>query len=577
MKKYSLTLLKYGFTIILILAGYTTMHSKWMIVFSFLELLFIMLLSNSLKQVSKHFQILNNVLMLLFNAQCLVALFGSSYISYVMLENLDSIEALKGRIVAYSLGVISVLILSFLPVRTISYTKKWLHVLAPLCLVVELAGITALDAKQSYTPAYGYLELFIHAKEQYEMKQTMQAFVEELDMESVQDTMEELFTVEEEDDSSAASQIIGEDSSQDAIQSQEKDPVENHEEPVEEAEVDENEMYALPSQGFDLLGSDKNVILIFTEGLSKHVIQDERNIMPNVAQFANESIEFTNYFNHTFATYRGLQGQLFSGHQVELYDQNHLPSLMSVLKEAGYYTAMINVEAENDTFTNYLNNLGFDEVYSDLADGFNILDEGAYDSLYAKALELMQQQKFLLTIYTFQTHASFDAEEFVFGDGSNSELNKFYNCDYHFGRFFEAFKQSPLAENTVIIFTADHATYGDELFVKAFPDYGQRICSSCDEIPLYVYYQGMHEIMDAQGRNSLDLAPTILDMLGLQKPVTFLGSSLFYPKVKEHAMDTYFWCPGTVYFTGNSKLEDPLNRREAVIQNVTEYSILSQQ
>ena len=40
-----------------------------------------------------------------------------------------------------------------------------------------------------------------------------------------------------------------------------------------------------------------NVILIFTEGLSKNIIEDERNIMPNVKALQEESISFENYFN----------------------------------------------------------------------------------------------------------------------------------------------------------------------------------------------------------------------------------------------------------------------------------------
>ena len=58
-----------------------------------------------------------------------------------------------------------------------------------------------------------------------------------------------------------------------------------------------------------------DVVLIFTEGLSQNIIDDERNIMPNVRMYEDKSLNFTNYYNHTAATYEGLIGQLYSGHQ----------------------------------------------------------------------------------------------------------------------------------------------------------------------------------------------------------------------------------------------------------------------
>ena len=45
-----------------------------------------------------------------------------------------------------------------------------------------------------------------------------------------------------------------------------------------------------------------NVILIFTEGLSQNIIDDDRNIMPNVAAYQDEGFSFTNYYSNTYSS-----------------------------------------------------------------------------------------------------------------------------------------------------------------------------------------------------------------------------------------------------------------------------------
>ena len=90
-----------------------------------------------------------------------------------------------------------------------------------------------------------------------------------------------------------------------------------------------------------------DVVLIFTEGLSQNIIDDERNIMPNVRMYEDKSLNFTNYYNHTAATYRGLIGQLYSGHQYNNNDENTLISLQKIMHDNGYQTTLINTEPNN--------------------------------------------------------------------------------------------------------------------------------------------------------------------------------------------------------------------------------------
>ncbi|WP_238140785.1 sulfatase-like hydrolase/transferase, partial [Streptococcus suis] len=104
----------------------------------------------------------------------------------------------------------------------------------------------------------------------------------------------------------------------------------------------------------DSLSATPNVVLIFVEGLSQNIVEDEREIMPNLKKFQESSLTFENYYNHTFATYRGLIGQLYSGYQLDNYESNTLTSLQGVLGDKGYQTTFINTEPNNTQFTSYL-------------------------------------------------------------------------------------------------------------------------------------------------------------------------------------------------------------------------------
>jgi arylsulfatase A-like enzyme len=117
------------------------------------------------------------------------------------------------------------------------------------------------------------------------------------------------------------------------------------------------------------------------------------------------------------------------------------------------------------------------------------------------------------------------------------------------------FQNSDLADNTIIVFTADHASYVDMGWNQAFPDY-ERAFGSLDRVPFFIYYKGVKpQKVDAQGRNSLDMAPTLLDYLDVSAPNYFLGSSLFLQKDPSRYLETTFWQEGIIRSTASGQIE----------------------
>ncbi|MDO5138387.1 MAG: hypothetical protein Q4D71_08020, partial [Oscillospiraceae bacterium] len=155
----------------------------------------------------------------------------------------------------------------------------------------------------------------------------------------------------------------------------------------------------------DSLRDHPNIILIFTEGLSQSIVDDKRDIMPSIRKYEQSGLYFDNYYNHTFGEYKGIEGTLFSGYQLSNHDKNGLPSLQGILRKNEYYTEFINTQPGNRKFTSFLETLGFDSVKSwegDHSSPRNLLsDQEAYERLFDEALLLSEKKSpFMLGIWT---------------------------------------------------------------------------------------------------------------------------------------------------------------------------------
>lgn len=524
----AVTLLKYSYPVgIVFLAANAVGQSAYLFA-GMLELLIVFGLTELLLCGHRWAgQIINYVLLFLFNVQFTVLYFSSSFLSLAMLNNIDSIETIGGRFFTYLICIVLMLVCTFHPPKKILPVdgKKQIIILGiTLFGGSVLLGVTCSEYSMAMNTCY--------ITKEYVEQKNMSAKI------SQTDAIEEAKFYKAE--------------------------VENH--------------IAKPEN----LPEKPNIILIFQEGVSQNIISDDREIMPNVKELQNRSLSFENYYNHTFATYMGLIGQLYSGYQMQNYDENRLVSLQSILSEQGYSTSFINVEPVNAEFTAYLADMDFDELINNeelaVEQSCTISDKHAYELLLQVCEEKNKESEpFFTGIYVLGTHTQWVSEGEKYNGGSDSYLNKFYNADYQFGKFMEAFHTSSLANNTVIIYTTDHATYKDSDYIRVFPEH-KRNAVHVDEVPFFIYYKGITaEKIDAAGCNSLDLVPTVLDYLDYSEENYFLGKSLFNQE-SENEYDTIFQSFADVYSTAHAEvalLDD--SRRKTFQENVTEYFALKLQ
>lgn len=307
-----------------------------------------------------------------------------------------------------------------------------------------------------------------------------------------------------------------------------------------------------------------NIIVFFTEGLSTNLTNvyepDLIEITPHLLDFSRSSMRVDNYYGHTSATYRGLLGQLCSifpyyggyGGWHSFYDKIVKPpynSLNKVLTSEGYHTIFLDTHINDKAYIDeMMGHIGFDEIVtgdqlssryldneSPLRDD-SVSDMQFYRSFvqYLRVKEGSKDTPFFIGIYTLGTHAFRDMADDgeAFGDGSNRVLNRIYSLDKAFGVFWDYFRNSLLARNTIVIFTSDHAPYMEKPYLEALEKVGTTTPqpSFLDTIPLIIYdpTRELPESYNAKTRTSIDFTPSLLHYLGISnRKNSFIGESIF--------------------------------------------------
>ena len=490
-----LFILKFIYPVLLTILAMRLTKSIKFVVFMILEVILLFFFNSFISYTNKIISgIIGGFLLGILYLQSLALLLNGRYIQLIMLTNIDSVGALKGKILLYAfIIIISAIILLFpldwkpLKIKELSRVR-----IIAILLFIEFGTISITGVDHSPTISSF---LLIHSLIQ-------------------RGAMDRKISQNINNENSLLLKEFYSESIGDGINKPEN------------------------------ISDRPNVILIFTEGMSRNILDDSRNIMPNLSRYAKEGLSFDNYYNHTAATYRGIIGQLYSSHQYNNGDTNSLVSLQSIFKKYGYETIFINTEPENERFTDYLNSFQYDTVTSGNVHNRSLTDKEAYQLLFNELVNTKDKRiPRFITVYTFGTHVTFDSNEKKYGTGDNRLLNRFYNCDYQFGQFIDKLKHSDIGADTVLIFTTDHASYVDEDYTKTFyPEY-ERFDTFADTVPFIIWYKGIISAsVDAKGRNSLDLAPTVLDYLDMDSSNYFLGTSLFRD-IKNPLLETVFCVP----------------------------------
>lgn len=521
-------LLHSKYLLLVIIALVAAIHSDQyqMIVFALVEVLLLFAVSNLLLQKHKVLgYIANCIFSFVFLLQQGLLFFSGEYFTQLMFENLGLVDNLGDMLFVYTGSAVVLLLIAMIPIKyeAIPYLnlKKLTIFLIPYLLVLLLIFS---NSGVLLSPFFGFGKT---------VKNIISANISRYRY-GISSEDRELYFAEFYRDSIERSNV------------------------VMEKKIPEN----------------PNVILIFVEGLSMNVIDIANNLnlglTPHLNEFYKKSLVFENYYNQTAPTLAGIRGQLFSGFNkvdpwiledednklkgpdslsVEKKKRTRLISLVDVLKECNYETTFINVESDNRTMDLYYKQFYFDRLVSGRSKDRSVSDKDAYELLTQEVKNA--KSPFFISMYSLGTHHGHDSPDVKYGDGKNPVLNKFHNLDAQFGLFFDELEKTDILDNTILILTTDHASYYAPEFRKVFTNTSGYFI---DKIPLMIYWKGVkHELIDAKGRNTIDLTPTVLDMMGISHNNYFLGASLFLDR--QNIYNTHSLFGDDIFYTGNSMVD----------------------
>ena len=273
-------------------------------------------------------------------------------------------------------------------------------------------------------------------------------------------------------------------------------------------------------------------------------------LTPNIDKIANAGVRFTNaYVNSSICMpsrgiiATGMYG-FNSGHHGFFYAREEVNTMMEALRSAGYKTGILGKVAHSATKMSTI----WDYVY-DKED----LGSGRSPSKYYERTKAFvnkcksEDQPFYLMVNSHDPHRPFQEPNGELLDGAEwpsklyspeevfvpgflpdipqvrKELSYYYNStrrlDDTFGKVMEALEDVGVLENTVIVFLSDNGI--------AMPFSKANCYLKATRTSMFVHRPGVYKpkVYNNHFIETIDLYPTLMDMLGQNKPKGIDGKS----------------------------------------------------
>lgn len=294
-------------------------------------------------------------------------------------------------------------------------------------------------------------------------------------------------------------------------------------------------------------GKPKNLVIILEESLGAQFVSHlgGKNITPNIDELMKEGWAFNQLYATGTRSVRGIEAVITgftptpARSVVKLANsQQNFFTIAELLKRKGYTTQFIyGGESHFDNMKSFFLGNGFEDIvdFDDIKDPLFVASWGACDvSLFNQAdIELtalsQSEQPFFSLIFTSSNHSPFDIPPgFVPTNDREDDRDRAIRfADYALGKFMDKAKTSSYWDDTLFLVVADHdaRNFGAELVpIKSF------------HIPGVIIGKDILPKQDARVVSQIDLAPTLLSLMGVESRNPMLGNDLTNKDASERAM-----------------------------------------
>jgi phosphoglycerol transferase MdoB-like AlkP superfamily enzyme len=282
----------------------------------------------------------------------------------------------------------------------------------------------------------------------------------------------------------------------------------------------------------------RNLVIVLEESLGAGFVErlGGRRIAVNLDKLADEGIWFERLYATGTRSVRGIEAVIAgfpptpAQSTVKLSkSQRDFATLASVLRKSGFRSEFVyGGESHFDNMRGFFLGNGFSTVVdqSDFKDpkftgSWGVSDEDLFEMAHQRIVALdAADQPFFLLVFSSTNHAPFEFPDgrITLVDAEKQTVNNAVKyADFALGEFVDRAKRSDYWNETVLLVVADHDTrvYGNDLVpIDKF------------HIPGVILGAGIDPRKIASVVSQIDLAPTLLSLLGVDSEHPFVGRDL---------------------------------------------------
>lgn len=319
-----------------------------------------------------------------------------------------------------------------------------------------------------------------------------------------------------------------------------------------------------------------NVVIFILESNAKEYfgsfnkdmeIPNYKGYTPFVDSLAQHSMIYTNAYANGYKSIHAMSSVLAGipsfkdAFTSSPYPKQKTESLVSTLKSEGYATSFFHGAPNGSMgFLGYANILGFDHYYgkneynndADFDGVWGIWDEPFFQ--YFNTTISKEKQPFMATLFSVSSHEPYQVPDQYKGKFPKGDVN-IHQCigytDFALKQFFASAKKEAWFKNTIFVFVGDH---GNTIF---YDEYKKEMNKNA--VAMMIYKPNSDLVGESKEyAQQIDLYPTILDLMGYNKPFRSWGRSLvgdkkIQPFVIRYSSNLYQFMSGNYIctFDGN--------------------------
>ncbi len=288
-----------------------------------------------------------------------------------------------------------------------------------------------------------------------------------------------------------------------------------------------------------------NIVLIVIDSLRFDMFNPE--IMPNSFNFAKKTgaSVFLNHYSGGNATRFGIFSifyGLYGNYWEKILGERRSPVLMDILNKSGYETGVF--ASARVTYPEFDRTCFVSVPYSAIFDkpqGDKVAKDRAITEAALKFIENSKKPFFAFIFYD-ALHGSYDyppdmekfsgaAKEvdhiFLRPSNINSAFLRYKNSAYFedslSGKITAFLENKKMLSNTIVVITGDH---GEPFYERGYYGHNQGYCDYEIKSPLILHAPGRKKVSTAYPTSHMDIAPTLLYLLGIKNPAQDFSNGL---------------------------------------------------